>query len=297
MKIRTTKYILKEGLINSYRNILMSLASVSIVAATLIIFGVFFLLIANFNYNLNIVKSQPEMVAYCEVDLDGASIAKVEQELLKNEKIESFIKVSKEEYYQNLKKMFKDDADLLKGMEDRMPISYIIKVKDLTQSKEVKTELEKIKGISSVNYSQDIINILTKVSHWMKIISAILTIVLLIVCMLIIANTIRITVYARRREINIMKYIGATDWFIRWPFIVEGAIISIVGALIAFAVVAYGYSVLSGGINSDISKSSNMFYLLRIDEVALRILGVYLLIGVTVGVLGSAMSLRKHLNV
>lgn len=297
MKIRTTKYIIKEGIINSYRNILMSLASVSIVTATLIIFGVFFLLIANFNYNLNIVKSQPEMVAYCEVDLDDEGIAKVEQELSSNQKIEGFTKVSKEEYYQNLKKMFKDDEDLLKGMEDRMPISYIIKVKDLSKSKEIKSEVEKIKGISNVNYSQDIIDFLTKISYWMKIISAILTIVLLIVCMLIIANTIRLTVFARRKEINIMKYIGATDWFIRWPFIIEGAIIAIVGALIAFAVISYGYSVLSGGINSDLSKGGNMFYLLRMDEVALRILGVYLLIGVTVGVLGSAMSLRKHLNV
>jgi cell division transport system permease protein len=114
----------------------------------------------------------------------------------------------------------------------------------------------------------------------------------------IIANTIKLTVYARRKEINIMKYIGATDWFIRWPFVVEGVIIGIVGAVIAFVLSAYGYNAVEGKFTNDLlSMNTQLLKLIKLKDVWFQIFASYACIGVVVGAAGSFMSIRRHLKV
>jgi cell division transport system permease protein len=114
----------------------------------------------------------------------------------------------------------------------------------------------------------------------------------------IIANTIKLTVFARRKEINIMKYIGATDWFIRWPFVVEGVIIGIMGAVLAFIVSAYGYSAFEEKITQDLlTLDMDLLKLIKIKDVWFQLMVSFLSIGVVVGSLGSFLSIRKHLQV
>ena len=123
-------------------------------------------------------------------------------------------------------------------------------------------------------------------------------IILVIISVFIISNTIKLTVFARRKEINIMKFIGATDWFIRWPFVVEGVIIGIAGAVIAFVVSAYGYNALEGKFNKDIlSIGTEFLKLIKIGEVWSQVIVSYAAIGIIVGALGSFLSIRRYLRV
>jgi len=299
MKIRTFRYILKEGAINSYRNKLMSLASIMIVVATLVVFGFILVTALNLELIINAVKEQPQLEAFCYTVLDDAQIQAVEDRIKNNDKILSYEKVTKEQALKKMEERLGKDAAVLEGYDESIfPVSFIIKLKDTAYSKEVVKELEAINGIEKVSYSQDAIDFISKVSYWIKFICSLMVIVLIVVSVFIISNTIKLTVFARRKEINIMKYIGATDWFIRWPFVVEGVIIGITGAIIAFIISAYGYNAIESKLTSDIVKiGMDMLKLANIRDIWVKLIVSFLAIGSVVGAVGSFFSLRKYLRV
>ncbi|NMA34887.1 MAG: ABC transporter permease [Clostridiaceae bacterium] len=299
MKIRTLRYFFKEGFINSYRNKLMSLASVLIVIASLIIFGIFVLITLNMQHNISIWKEQPQLQAFCYEELDETQIRRVEDVIKTDNRILAYEKVDKEQALQKMRQKLDKDAAILDGYgADIFPVSFIIRLKDVSYSDEVVKDLEKITGIEKVSYSQDTVEMITRISHWFSLGSSLMIIIFLVVAVFIIANTIKLTVFARRREINIMKYIGATDWFIRWPFVVEGVIISITGAILAFIVSAYGYKAIVDKFAQDaFFENSKLLSLLSIESVWTRIAISYAVIAVVVGMLGSFLSIRRHLKV
>lgn len=299
MKIRTTKYIIKEGIQNAYRNKLMSLASISIVTATLIIFGIFLLITINLNQNTKVLNEQPEMVVYCNPQLDDAQLKQLEDTLKQNDKIAGFSQVTKQQAFEKVKEVLGDNKSLLEGEDESfLPVSYIIKLKDSKDSTSVIEQFRKTSGIENVTYSQNTIEFISKISHWIKLISILLITILLIVSMFIISNTIKLTVFARRKEISIMKYIGATDWFIRWPFIIEGVIIGFTGAFLAFILIYYSYSAVESNINSDLTRISiDFIQFVKVHDVGFQIIIIYLLFGIIVGALGSLISIRKYLRV
>lgn len=301
MKIRSIKYILKESFLNAYRNRLMSLASISIISAALILFGVFYLILMVLNHNLQILTEKPTMQAYCLPELTDEQIAAVKTEIVSNEGIESFTEVSKKEAFEKLKEYLESDkseqggADVLQGYDESfLNVSFIIKVKDPENSGTVARDLQSLAGIESVKYSQEIIDMINKISSWVKIISFILIGLLLIISLFIISNTIKLTVFARRKEINIMKYIGATDWFIRWPFIFEGILMGLFGAFIAFILVAYLYSFAEPKLASAFQGG---FEMVKFKTVWGTLVLVYVGTSTVIGGLGSLMSIRKHLHV
>ena len=153
-------------------------------------------------------------------------------------------------------------------------------------------------GIEKVSYSQDTVELITRMSHWFSLGCSVMIIVFLVASVFIIANTIKLTVFARRREISIMKYIGATDWFIRWPFVVEGVIISITGAILAFIVSAYGYKAVVDKFTQDaFFAQTNLLSMLSIESVWSRLAVYYAVIAVVVGAAGSFVSMRRYLKV
>jgi len=299
MKIRTLKYIFNEGVKNVYKNRLMSLASISTIIASLIIFGIFYLIIVNINYNVLKLKEQPEMQVFCNPELDDIGVRVVQNTLLQNSNIAEVTMVTKEQAFEKVKEMLEDDADLLEGLDNSfLPVSFIIKLKDIANSDEVIKELKKINGVDKVTYPQKTMEFITKFTSWIHIISIALTAILLIVSVFIISNTIKLTVFARRKEISIMKYIGATDWFIRWPFIVEGVIIGIIGAIIAFLISGYGYSALESRFTSELTRTgTNIISLVELKDISTRVILFYLALGCVVGAVGSAASIRKYLKV
>lgn len=299
MKIRTTKYIIKEGIQNAYRNKLMSLASVSIVAATLVIFGLFLLITINLNENTKVLKEQTQMVAFCDYKLDDTQVKKVEEEIKANENVLEYKLVSRAQALDIMKKSLGDEASVLEGEDESiMPVSFEIKLRDAAKSSVSMEEIKKISGVNKVRFPQKYIDTISKIINLIRLFSSILIIVLLIVSIFIISNTIKLTVFARRKEISIMKYIGSTDWFIRWPFIVEGVIIGCIGAIIAFIFIYYSYGSFANYANDELSRESiDVFKLIRAHDIGIQIMAIYLLIGSTIGSLGSLISIRKYLRV
>lgn len=299
MKIRTVKHIIKEGIVNSYRNKLMSLASVFIVVATLMVFGFFLLVASNLKLIVETVKQQPQMEAFCYTTLDETQLRMVEDSIKNNDMIAQYEKVTKKQAYEKMKERLDKDDWALEGIDESIfPVSFIIKLKDTAHSGEVVEALSTTVGIEKVKFSLDAMNLITKFSNWITFVCTFMTIVLLVVSMFIIANTIKLTVFARRKEINIMKYIGATDWFIRWPFVVEGVIIGIVGAILAFILSSYGYNALEAKFAHDLlSLDTGLLKLIKINDIWVQLTTAYLAVGVVVGAAGSTVSLRKHLQV
>lgn len=299
MRIRTAKYIIKEGILNTYRNILMSLASVIIVIATLTVFGFFLLIALNLELNISVLKDQPQLEVYCYIELDDNQVKQVEEAIKNNSKVDKYEFVSKALAFEKMKSRFGEKSIILDGFDESiLPVSFIIKLKDPSQSAEAVEEFRKVIGVEEVSFHQKTIDMISKITYWMKFISGFMIVILLIISVFIISNTIKITVFARRREINIMKFIGGTDWFIRWPFIIEGVIIGILGAVIAFIISGIGYNALEGRFNKDLlSLNLRLFKMLKISDVLTQLLLYYSVIGVFVGSIGSFLSIRRYLRV
>ncbi len=301
MKIRSIRYILKESFRNAYRNRLMSLASISIITAALILFGVFYLILINLNHNLDLLYQKPQMQVYCLPELTDEQVAAVKTEIANNKYIESFSEVTKKEAFEQLKKYLENDkqdlggAEILEGYDESMMfVSFTVKVKDPLDSNKVAKELEALAGVDNVKYSQQTIDMILKVSNWVKVVSFVLIGLLLVISLFIISNTIKLTVFARRKEINIMKYIGATDWFIRWPFVFEGILIGLLGALIAFVLVAYLYGFAQPKLASEFAGG---FEMVQFSGAWGMLVLIYAGISTVIGASGSVMSIRKHLHV
>ena len=304
MKIRSIKYILKESFLNASRNRLMSLASISIISAALILFGVFYLRLVNLNYNVEVLSEQPQMQVNCLYDLTDEQVNAVQTEISSNKYIESFTVVSKKEGFEKLKKLLESDkveqggASILEGYDESfLNVAFIIKIKDNKNSELVAKELRSLAGVDNVTYSQQTIDMIAKTANWVKIISMVLIGLLLIIALFIISNTIKLTVFARRKEINIMKYIGATDWFIRWPFIYEGILIGIIGAVIAFLLVAYIYSLAEPRLSNYLVGFGSGFDTVKFGSVWGTLALIYAGVSAAIGASGSMMSIRKHLHV
>lgn len=299
MKIRTTKYVIKEGFVSAYRNKLMSLASVGIVTASLIVFGFFIIFSLNISQNADdSLQRQAEIEVFCNHNWDDAQAVQVEEAIKKNDDVKKYRKVSKREALERAKDMLGDDRGVLDGYDNDysfMPISFIVELNNPYKSAEIVNEFWKINGVEDIRYQEAAVDLLSNAAYWAKVVSVFLAIVLLIVSTFIISNTIKLTVFARRKEISIMKYIGATDWFIRLPFIVEGVVIGFAGALIAFSITFLCYNTLE-------SKSGGEFYgyyinLIKMSSIGLQVFIANSLIGMFVGGIGSAMSIRKYLRV
>jgi cell division transport system permease protein len=302
MKIRTTKFIIKEGISNTYRNKLMSLASLSIITASLIVLGIFYIISVNINSNMTGLRDQPEIQVYCFSQLDDSQVLEVETAIKNDKRIKSSRQVSKKDALDKAsKELLGDNKDLLEGIDESfMSVSFIIKLNNPDSSKEV---IQSYKGMSNLVYKvvspQEVVEIISVITKFIPIISGVLLVILLTVSIFIISNTIKLTVFARRKEINIMKFIGATDWFIRWPFIVEGVIIGLTGAIAAFIFVGIGYNVVIRRLESlmGVMISNEVVKFVTLSSIQIQVVLIYIIIGAVIGAMGSMISIRKHLHV
>ena len=202
---------------------------------------------------------------------------------------------------EEVKSQFGENADLLAGYEEDnpFPASYRIQLKDLALLDQTVSSLESLPGIEKINAPTNVADTLLSLQKVVTTVCAVFIAILVCVSLLIISNTIRITVFSRRREINIMKYVGATNWFIRVPFLVEGMAIGLIAALIAFGLIFAGYSQLSRLlVGSDISFIvSTAESIIPFSQMWFYVLGGFILGGMGTGALGSLTSMQKHLEV
>ena len=292
MKGASLGYLTKEGFRNVWVNRLMSLASITVLMACLVIIGLGSMLFFNINELLNKIESQNVIMVYIEDGTTDAQIEQLNQDIYALGNIQDCIFVSKEEAFENSKAEMGEDAALLEGMENPMPDGYKVVVQDMTLFKETVARLNKLDYIETVRENSDIADKLIDIRQAVTIVIAGMVILLFIVSLFIIANTIRITMFSRKLEISIMKAVGATNWFIRWPFMIEGIVIGIISSLVSFGVLAGLYE----GVAYVFKDMLELFEPVAFGQYAGYIFLIFAVIGMFTGSVGSLISMGKYLR-
>lgn len=291
-------YTLKETFRNLWRNSLMSLASITSVVATLIILGIIFILVLNINNISQGAKDQfTNIDVYIEEDISVEEIDLMKSEIVSLQGIEEVNYKPKDQALAEYKEQWGEDGYLLDGfVENPLPNSFVITLTEIEFSEYVVNRISEMDGIEEVRYDEDFINKIITVSDYIKVIGLILIVILIAISTFIISNTIKLALNSRRTEISIMKYVGATSWFIRWPFILEGTILGLVGALLSAAIMFYTYRYTYNILTTDF-YSLLAVYLVGVDKILNDTLVLFITIGSGIGALGSITSIRKHLDV
>ncbi|MEK3825550.1 permease-like cell division protein FtsX [Paenibacillus sp. FSL K6-1558] len=305
MNFSTLLRHLREGFKNVFRNGWMSVASVMSIIVSLFILGVFMLLVLNVNSMANQVDSQVEISTFLELNVDENLRNVIGQEISAMPEVSEIRIVPKDEGLKEFRDRLGENADnVLGGFDvDNNPLPDTIEVKVIepetvnfvAQKIEALNEKYAEKPIMKVNYGKETVDVLFKFTKLVRNIGFIFVGGLGLMSMFLISNTIRVTILARRREIGIMKLVGATNTFIRWPFFIEGALIGLIGSVITVAVLFFGYSQLMSTIGQDVFMQ--MLNLIPLSEIW-PLMGTLLIgLGVLVGILGSTLSIRKSLKV
>ena len=295
MKLSTSEYFIKEVYTSFKRNIWMILASIFTVVLSLFILGFFSIVILNLNKMADTLESQVQISVYLKDDLSQEEIDETKETLSKIEGLQDIKFTTREEAMENFKERLGDQQFLLDALDDTNPLpdSFSLTVTSPQQVKTIADTAAALDSVESASYSQDIINHLFNLTHLIRLIGVALIILLTGAAIFIISNTIRLTVFARRKEIAIMKYVGATDWFIRWPFLLEGICLGFIGGGLAtiFLYIVYNQ------VTQEIYEAMAFFPLIPqhpfIDYISLAIL----VAGIIIGALGSTISLKRFLKV
>ena len=273
----------------------MTIASILTVTLSMFILGMFLCVVFNIDHAATYLESQVEMSIYLKEDLTTPQVMEVGKHLKALPGVESVSFVNKDEALAQFKEQLGEQAGILEAVNGNpLPASYSLSFDTPTHLKQAAVIVSEYKAVESVQYGQDIIEQLYKVAHFIRIAGAVIIVFLAGAELFIISNTIRLTVFARRKEIAIMKYVGATNGFIRWPFIYEGVVIGIIGSGIASIFIWEGYQLVLAKIN----EAGLVFLpLMRVYPFMMYIVLSLLIAGVFIGALGSAISLRKYMKV
>ncbi len=301
MKWSSFTYLTKQGLRSMLHNRLMTFASVGVLTVCLIITGVAGLFSINMNSLMDYLGSQNETVVYLNEDLDETGLTNVDSALRAISGIKEITYVSKDEALQLLKDSMGEYADLFDVFEDGNPFlaNYRVVLEDVSQLNEIIPQLQVIEGVQQVRAPVQLSDMFVNINSAITVISIGLVVVLGFVSVVVISNTIRLTVFARRKEINIMKYVGATNGFIRLPFFVEGIAVGLLAGVVSSAIVLGGYQVLCtyAGDFPGFWGTLLVSVLLPINQIWARLLVGFLVFGALIGSVGTATSIRKYLKV
>ena len=299
MKYNIFGYLIGEGFANVFKNKKSTGASLMIMCATMIIFGIFLILGENINHFVEEVESVQGVQVFINNDATQEQIDEIGDKIRKIDGVSTVEYVSKDDALQQMKDRFGDKQDLLEGYEENniFPASYVVTLTDLTKSQEVQDQILTFDNIKKITSKDETVTTLINLANGIKIVTGVILVLLVVISIFIIANTIKLTVHARRKEISIMKYVGATNGFIRWPFIVEGMIIGVFASIISIAIVGFAYNIIAQKlISSEFMQVINMS-LVTFGDMFNSIIFVYMLLGIGIGALGSVISMRKYLKV
>ncbi len=295
MKLRTSEYFLQEVFHSLKRNNWMTFASVGTVAVSLFVLGVFLILVLNMNRMAGLLESQVQISVYLEDKIEDSGRRRIQAEIEGMQGIETVKYVSRDEAKDRLSERLGDQKYLLEALGDKNPLPDALEV-TVIQPELVETAakaIEQIKGVEEAKYGQDVVEHLFDITRLMRIFGLALMVLLAGATLFIISNTIRLTVFARRKEIAIMKYVGATDWFIRWPFIIEGIVMGCFGGLLAALALRSFYAAMAAKIYSTLAFFPLMPQYPFMNYVTVGII----LAGMAIGAGGSAISLKRFLKV
>ena len=281
-------------------NSLMSVASVLSIVAALIILGIFVIFSANLDQITNNMEAEMELKVFLKHEITEEQRTKLEQDLLNYSEISGVTYESADEALQNFSESLEDYSGLLSGYNSSnnpMQASYSVQVHNAENIKAIKGYIEKLSddGVDYVKYGEEYVDALIKFSQYSNIFCIVMLVILTVVSMFIIYNTIKLTCFARRREIRVMRYVGASDWYIRAPFVLEGMILGCLGAIIAMLIIRSGYYFILSYVEHSVYIPMNSS--LVDPSVLMGPLTIFcVLYGIIIGSLGSLISMRKFLD-
>lgn len=292
-----SSYTLKQSFSQIARNKGMSFTSVVAITAMMLILGLFFVAFLNVDLFAKTIEKDYNVVeVFLSNNADDAVKGSVKSKINSISGVEKVEYRSKQDAINIMKKRWGDNAYLLDNVDKNvLPDSYVVYVNNQDVGSEVNSRISKLQGVDSVNYYQDTVSKLTKITHFIQISSIVVMIFLIIVSTIIVANTIKLTVFNRAKEIEIMKYIGATDWFVRAPFLIEGIIIGIMSSLIATGLMYLIYERLVALFGDDIMRILSVPVLTSsylIPNLAI----IFASLGIGIGTCGSIISIRRFLD-
>jgi cell division transport system permease protein len=280
---------------------MMGFASIGSVTAVLVILGFVLVIVLNVNNMAMVAKETFDQIAV--YILEGVEEEQIEELGKSFRKIDGVMGVAyqtKDYALEKVREDWGDDAYLLQDLRNNpFPNTYIVQLSDVSKSDEVIAELQTFEGVERVRYYQDAVNSLIKISDFVKRLGAAIILILLLISIFIISNTIKITVLNRQREIELMQYIGATNGYVRGPFMIEGIMLGLIGSLVAILIIMLGYNYsidyLAGRYIALISGMSG--YLVGVEMVLNDLIIIFMTIGIGIGILGSLVSLKKFLSI
>ena len=290
-----SRYYTKTAILGIINNRLMSVSSILTIGCCLFLFSVFLLFTMNINYVGEQIKSQCEIQAYIDIEIDGDEALAIASEVEKIPNVEKTVFETKAQAFENYSEQLGGNSIALEGLEeeDFLRNSVKITLEDLTLAESTASEVEKIEGIAEVINHQETVDNVLKVTTYIQTASFVIMIILMIVSLFIISNTIKLSVASRANEIHIMKFVGATNWFIRWPFIIEGILIGFVGSLLALLVSYSGYVPLY----SSVTESFSLIKLYAPASLTGIIVPTVIAFGCIMGAFASTVSTTRHLKV
>lgn len=298
MRYSAFRYLIGEGFANVFKNKKQAFISIGTMCLTMLIFGVFFVIGENVNHFVKEIQAEQGIQVFMKLDSTDEQIKKLEQELHEIDGINTVKFVSQAQALQQAKENYGKRSYLLDGINENIfKVSYIVTFTDLEKANSVENQISKLDNVAEIRSRNETMTSLVKFAKGVRIVTFAISVCLIIFAIFIITNTIKLTVHARRREISIMKYVGATNGFIRWPFAVEGMIIGIIAGVISTGLLAGVYTVVGNNTAFQQFIEKLKLTLLPFSSMLELIILVFLVLGMGIGVLGSTISMRKYLKV
>lgn len=299
MRFSTLIYTIKQGIVNIFRNKWYSLASMATISACLFMFGIFYSLVANFQYIVKEAQDGVAVTVFFDEGISDERITEIGSLIEKRAEVSHINFVSADAAWES----FKDDylGEYADGFGDDNPLpnsaNYEVYLNDVSMQDSLVTYVESLDGVRRVNRSEVTANTLSGMNKLIGYASAGIIIILLAVSIFLISNTVTIGISVRKEEINIMKYIGATDFFVRAPFVIEGILIGVAGSLLPLAIIYVIYNNVIAYVSTRFSMLSQLLKFLTVDQVFQVLMPISLIIGIGIGFFGSFSTVRKHIRV
>lgn len=301
MNLKKLNYIFRQAFKSMWRNRMMGLASIGSVTAVLMILGFVLIIVLNVNNVAMVTKeSFDEIAVYLLDDVEDEQIDEMGKSFLEINGVIGVAFQTKEYALEQLKEDWGENAFLLEGLrKNPLPNTYVVQLDDVSKSESVIKKIQTFEGVEDVMYYKDAVNSLIKIADFIKRTGAGIIIILLLISVFIISNTIKITVLNRQKEIELMQYIGATNGYVRGPFMIEGIMLGLIGAFVSIILIFVGYNYivnyLAGRYVALLSGMSG--YLVGVEMILNDLIIIFLTIGIGIGILGSLISLKKFLSV
>lgn len=301
MRISTVGYSMRQGVKNIGRNKLFSVASIATMSACIFLFGLFYSIVTNFSYIVDEAEKNVAITVFFTEDATQEQKDAIGEALENTDGVLEVNYVSASEAWEGFKdNYFADSEDAAEGFKENPLVNsdnYEVRMADVEKQKEVVSCAEGLEGVRKVNKSDTVAKTLTSINRLVYYASAVIIIILLAVSVFLISNTVTMGITVRREEIAIMKYIGAKDGFVRAPFVFEGLLIGLIGAVIPLVALYFAYDKVVSYVTTKFSLLNNIMTFLPVTDVYKTLLPVGLALGVGIGLLGSFFTIRKHLRV